>query len=133
VLELGFLLLSKVSVTSFSKSVNCGLMCLKDRYLSLLILGILPIFVLTAVVLFFLFFGTIIGGILVHTIFFNNKKNIICSKLKSETRYWAKSKNRAGQVRSLLPMYTKALSHPTRSYYMQFIPIYFPIQALFFF
>ena len=53
--------------------------------------------------------------------------------MKSETRYWAKSKNRAGQVRSLLPMYTKALSHPTRSYYMQFIPIYFPIQALFFF
>ncbi|KAJ6352910.1 hypothetical protein OIU76_002015 [Salix suchowensis] len=44
---------------------------------------------------------------LIHTGF-------LIPKLKSETRYWAKSKNRAGQVRSLLPVYTKALSHPTR-------------------
>ena len=34
----------------------------------------------------------------------NNNNNNICSKLKSETRYWAQSKNRGGQVSSLLPM-----------------------------
>ena len=34
----------------------------------------------------------------------NNNNNNICSKLKSETRYWAMSKNRGGQVSSLLPM-----------------------------